>query len=165
MFSSARKLPKGLGIRGARGKAHLSPDDHTSIILASKEAIRMTLTLSGNVIKTPMESRSPLWLLELKILTDDDVLQSALATNCLLYELEINPKRMLISHELSNMIAALGVRVKKFEDCYNGMRDNSKALAVNNRRLVRAKRMFNKELYEVTHHGNSTYGYICFGAF
>lgn len=153
MFSTARKLPKGLGVRGARGKAHLSPDDHASIVQASKEAIRMTLTLSGQVIKAPLESRSPTWLLQLKIISDDDVLQSALATNCLLYELEKNPKRMIISHELNNIVSALGVQVKKFEIYYTGMQTASNDLRKKNRDLVRSRRQFNAELYEVTHHG------------
>ena len=148
-------------MRGARGKAHLSPDDHNSIILASKQAIRMVLTLSGQTIKNPLDSNSPLWLLELKLLNDDDVLQSALAVNSLLYELEANPKRMIISHELFNMISALSGRIKKFEEAYSAMRSCSRDLKESNRALVRAKRKFNAELLEVTHHGMYVCMYVC----
>lgn len=153
VFSTARKLPKGLNIRGARGKAHLSPDDHNSIIIASREAIRLTLMLSCQVTKTPLESRSPLWLLGLKLLTDDDIQQSVLAANLLLYELEINNKRLIIANELQIMINCLKSRVKKFEILYKEMTKYSKLLKSETREYLTKQKRFTEILFEITHMG------------
>jgi hypothetical protein len=155
IFSTARKLPKGLNIRGARGKAHLSPDDHNAIILACRESIRLTLLLSSNVTKSPLESRSPVWLLSLKLLMDDDVQQCALAANSLLTELEINSKRLIIANELQIMISCLKMRVKKFEIIFKELTKYLKRLKAELREYVERMRQFTEILFEITHMGKT----------
>jgi hypothetical protein len=132
----------------------LSPDDHNSIQLASREAIRLTLLLSSKITKTPLESRSPLWLLGLKLLTDDDIQQCVLAANSLLYELELNSKRLIIANELQIMITCLKTRVKKFETIYKEMSKYSKLLKMEIKDYFEKKRQFTEILFEITHMGS-----------
>jgi hypothetical protein len=135
----------------------LSPDDHNSILLASREAIRLTLLLSSKINKAPLESRSPLWLLGLKLLMDEDIQQCVLAANSLLYELEINSKRLIIANELQIMITCLKTRVKKFETIYQEMSKYAKLLKVEIKDYFEKKRLFTEILFEITHMGTSTY--------
>lgn len=132
----------------------MSPDDHNSILLASQEAIRLTLLLSSKVNKSPLESRSPLWLLSLKLLMDEDIQQCVLAANSLLYELEINTKRLIIANELQIMITCLKTRVKKFETIYQDMSKSEKLLKVEVKDYFEKKRVFTEILFEITHMGN-----------
>jgi hypothetical protein len=134
----------------------LSPDDHNSILLASREAIRLTLLLSSKINKAPLESRSPLWLLGLKLLMDEDIQQCVLAANSLLYELEINSKRLIIANELQIMITCLKTRVKKFETIYQEMSKYAKLLKVEIKDYFEKKRLFTEILFEITHMGTST---------
>lgn len=134
----------------------MSPDDHNSILLASREAIRLTLLLSSKINKAPLESRSPLWLLGLKLLMDEDIQQCVLAANSLLYELEINSKRLIIANELQIMITCLKTRVKKFETIYQEMSKYAKLLKVEIKDYFEKKRLFTEILFEITHMGTST---------
>jgi hypothetical protein len=136
-----------------RGKAHLSPEDHSAVMLASNEAVRFVMLLSTQTSTVPLESRSPLWLLELKLLVDEDAMQCSLASDSLLRELENNPKRLIFSQEVSTMIGALNSRIKKFETSYKDLSKNSKKLKIKSRELHQAKKEFVIVLYEVAHVG------------
>lgn len=153
VFSTARKLPKGLSIRGARGKAHLNPDDYNSIQVACRESIKLTLILFSKINQTPLESRSAIWLLGLKLLSDDDSSQCVLAANTLLYELENNSKRLIIANELQMIVTSLKMRVKKFEQAYKEMTRLIKLVKSEKRDFIEKKRQFNEILFEITHMG------------
>jgi hypothetical protein len=95
--------------------------------------------------------------LGLKLLMDEDIQQCVLAANSLLYELEINSKRLIIANELQIMITCLKTRVKKFETIYQEMSKYAKLLKVEIKDYFEKKRLFTEILFEITHMGTSTY--------
>lgn len=111
------------------------------------------MILFSKVNKTPLESRSPIWLLGLKLLGDEDVSQSVLAANTLLYELENNSKRLIIANEIQIIITCLKTRVKKFEQSYKEVTRYTKLVKSEKREFIDKKRQFNEILFEITHMG------------
>ena len=148
-FSSGRTLPKGFSIRSPRGKAFLPPEEHALVEKACRESTRLYLFLSGQIINKPLEPRDPGWLLGLKLLHDADINQSALACNSLIYEIEINPKRMLLFQELTSFINAFRVRVLSFEKCYLELKTKKELLETTNVTLQRCRRKFITLLVEI----------------
>jgi hypothetical protein len=158
-FASGRALPKGFSIRSSRGKAFIGPEEYELVRKACRESVRLLFFLSGKLIKEPLEPRHPLWLLGIKLLYDPDVNQSALACNSLLYEIEINSKRMLLFQELNSFIEAFRIRVLSFQKCYVELKTQKELLETNNKTLQKCRRKFKTLLVEIARVGKYFYNY------
>ena len=152
-FSAGRLLPKGFSIRSSRGKAFLPPDEHSRAKKACQEAIRLVLFLSGQLIKEPLEPRDPLWMLEVKLLQDEDIKQAALACNSLLYEIECNSERIILYQELNAFVAAFRMRVLSFEKVYVDFKEKKNQLEENHAVLQKCRRKFKNLLKEIARVG------------
>jgi hypothetical protein len=159
-FSAGRNLPKGFSIRSARGKAFIPPEEYKLVLKACRESKRLFLFLSGKLIIEPLQSRDPVWLLGLKLLHDDDINQAALACNSLLYEIEINPKRMLLFQELSTMIDAFRLRILSFSPNYVDLNSCKSLLQSTTTTLQRSRRKFRDLLMEIARVGMECACYV-----
>jgi hypothetical protein len=115
--------------------------------------MRLFLLLSGQLVRSPLEARDPVWLLGVQLLHDTDINQAALACNSLIYEIEINPKRMLLFQELTAFISAFRLRVLSFEKCYADLRTSKELLETTNTTLQRCRRKFRNLLMEIARVG------------
>ena len=115
--------------------------------------MRLLFFLSGQIIKDPLDSRDPIWILGVKLLENPDIGQAALACNSLLYEIELNPKRMLLFQELNLFVSAFRLRVLSFEKQYLEVKSGKDALESSNKNLQRARAKFRSLLMEITNVG------------